>query len=389
MHTGKKVCIMGGLTVESKAESVYSSLGVRPAINAAGPRTVMGGSRVSPAVQAAADMANRHFVVMEDLQRRTGELVAERLGSEMGLVTPGCAAAMTLSVAALMTGTDPEKIAQIPDTTGMKDEIIIQKCQRYNYDRALTLCGAKLVEVGDENGATEADVEAAINDQTLAIHYLAVEFHRQSLTFEALRDIAHGHDLPLIVDAACVVYPLEQMRHYPSNGADLVCYGAKYFGSFHGTGLLVGKRKYLEAAHQHTFVSFEVKKNRAFGRPLKLDRQDVVATMTALEEWWAMDHEERLAELEARGQIVMGAVADMPFVSTTWATVPSTVLQRVELQVGADSPKTLEGIQAELKHGDISIETIIIDDALHLVMNQLYEGEAEIIAARLQEILIA
>ncbi len=375
--------------MESQAESVYTMLGVRPAINAAGPRTVMGGSRVSPTVQAAADAANRHFVVMEDLQRQTGELVAQRLGSEMGLVTPGCAAAMTLSVAALMTGTDPEKIAQIPDTTGMKDEIIIQKCQRYNYDRALTLCGAKLVEVGDENGATVEDVEAAINSQTLAVHYLAVEFHYQSLTFEELRDVAHSHDLPLIVDAACVVYPLERMQYYPSHGADLVCYGAKYFGSFHGTGLLVGKRQYMEAAHLHTFVSFEVKKNRAFGRPMKLDRQDIVATMTALSEWWEMDHEERLAELEARGKTVMQAVQDVPFVAAEWVTIPSAVLQRVELQVKANSPMTLEEVQTELKNGEVSIESVIIDGSLQLITNQLYEGEAEIIAARLQEILAA
>ena len=375
--------------MESREESVYSMLGVRPAINAAGPRTVMGGSRVSPTVQAAADAANRHFVVMADLQRQTGERVAQTLGSEMGLVTPGCAAAMILSVAALMTGTDPEKIAQIPDTTGMKDEIIIQKCQRYNYDRALTRCGAKLVEVGDENGATVEDVEAAINAQTLAIHYLAVEFHYQSLTFEELRDVAHSHDLPLIVDAACVVYPLERMRYYPSHGADLVCYGAKYFGSFHGTGLLAGKRKYMEAAHAHTFVSFEVKKNRAFGRPLKLDRQDIVATMTALSEWQEMDHEERLAELEARGKIVLQAVQDVPFVSTEWVTVPSTVLQRVELRVKENSPMTLEEVQAELKNGEVSIESVIINGSLQLIMNQLYEGEAEIIAERLQEILIA
>ena len=371
----------------SQEESVYSMLGVRPAINAAGPRTIMGGSRVSSTVLAAADAANRHFVVMEDLQRETGELVAKRLGAEMGLVTPGCAAAMTLSVAALMTGTDPEKIAQIPDTTGMKNKIIIQKCQRYSYDRALTLCGAKLVEVGDEKGATVEDVAAAINSQTLAVHYLAVEFHYQSLTFMELRDVAHSHGLPLIVDAACVVYPLELMRYYPSNGADLVCYGAKYFGSFHGTGLLAGKREYMEAAHAHTFVSFEVKQNRAFGRPLKLDRQDIVGTMTALSEWWEMDHEERLAELEARGKTVMQAVKDVPFLSAEWVTIPSAVLQRVELQMKEDSPLTLEEVKTELKNSETSIECVINEGKLLLIMNQLYEGESELIAERLQEIL--
>lgn len=368
-------------------KSVYSSLGVRPAINAAGPRTIMGGSRVSPTVQAAADAANRHFVVMEDLQRCSGELVAEKLGSEMGLVTPGCAAAMNLAVASIMAGTDPVKIAQLPDATGMKNEIIIQKCQRYSYDRALTLCGAKLVEVGDESVTTKAEIEAAINSQTLALHFLAPEMHKQCLTFEEMRDIAHSHDLPIIVDAASVVFPLEQMRYFPSHGADLVCYGAKYFGSFHGTGLLAGKRKYLEAAHLQTFVSFETLQNRAIGRPMKLDRQDIVATMTAMTEWWEMDHEERQAEMEVRGKTVMSALADKPFISAEWVTGPSTILQRVELQTNADSPKTAEEIKADLKNGEQSIECFLMDGVLSLTVNQLYDGEAEILAARLQEIL--
>lgn len=378
---------MGGPTVATREETVYTELGVRPAINATGPRTVMGGSRVSPTVQAAADLANRHFVVMEDLQRRSGEIVADKLGAEMGLVTPGCAAAMTLAVAALMTGTDPDKIAQIPDTTGLKDEIIIQKCQRYSYDRALTYSGAKLVEVGDESAATVQEVEDAITPRTLAVHFLAVEHLPHSLSFEELRDVAHRNDLPLIVDAASVVYPLEHMRHYPTNGADLVCYGAKYFGSFHGTGLLVGKSSYMEAAHAHTFVSFEVQKNRAFGRPLKLDRQDIAATIAAIGEWWEMDHEERLAELESRGRTIMQAVAEQPDVDAEWATSSSTVLQRVDIRIAADSPKTVEEVQADLKNGEVSIETLAVDGVLRMVVNQLHDGEAEIIADRLREIL--
>ena len=120
--------------------SIFTDLGVAPVINAAGPRTVMGGSRLSPAVAEAYQAANRHFVVMKDLQARSGEHLAQMLGSEMALVTSGCAAALSLAVAGIMSGTDRARIAQLPDTTGMKDEIVIQACQRYSYDRALTLC---------------------------------------------------------------------------------------------------------------------------------------------------------------------------------------------------------------------------------------------------------
>lgn len=369
--------------------TVYTQLGVRPVINAAGSKTVLGGSRVSPEVQAVSAAANRHYVVMEELQRQSGAAVARLVHADKALVTPGCAAAMTLGVAGLMTRNDPARIAQLPDTTGLRDEIVIQKCQRYSYDRALTLCGAKLVEVGDADGASVAEVKAALTDKTVAIHYLAVEHPRSSLPFETLRDLAHGQGAAILVDAASVVYPLDDMTFYNRAGADLVCYGAKYFGGYNGTGVLCGKADLVDAAVSHSFISFETRQNRAFGRPFKLDRQDIAGVVTALTQWFAMDHEERLADLERKGQILLHALRGAASIQAEWAPSANTINHAVRIRLDAEAlGRSARAVEAELMAGEPAIASVVAaDDELILIVNQLYEGEAEIVGQRLRAIL--
>ncbi len=372
-----------------REQTVYTDLGVRPIVNASGSRTVMGGSRLTPTVMAAAEAANRHYVVMEELLEQSGKVLAEMLQTEKALVTSGCAAAMTLGVAGILTGTNEGLIAQLPDTTGMRHEIIIQRCQRYSYDRALELCGAKLVEVGNEATTTADEVEAAISENTAAIHFLGIGSAPTGLAFETLRDIAHAHGLPILVDAASVVYPLDRMTWFQSHGADLVCFGAKYFGSFNGTGILCGKQDLMDAAILHNFVSFETRQNRAIGRPFKLDRGEIVGVVSALQEWFEMDHEERLAELEARSHVVRQAVSGLPHVKTDSLDVGGNSISSsvvLELDEGALGVTAAEIAQALLE-GEPHIATNALGNELRLIMNTLYEGEAEVVGRRLREIL--
>ena len=156
-----------------------------------------------------------------------------------------------------MSGSDPEKMEQLPDTTGMKHHILIQKKQRYHYDPVLTVFGAKLIEVGDENGTTEAQLETAISDQTAAIHYFAPGGQEGVLSPEDVVRIAHANGIPVIVDAASQVYPLETMLKYPDMGADLIGYGTKYIGSCHSTGILCGRKDLIDAAYLHSFIGYE------------------------------------------------------------------------------------------------------------------------------------
>ncbi len=152
---------------------IYASFGISRAINAMGHVTLLGGSLLSPAVQAAMEAANRAYAPLEEVLDKTGQTIAGMLGSESALVTSGCFAALVMGVASLITGDDGEKIARLPDTTGMKNEILLQKRQRYHYDRCISVPGGKLVEVGDEQGTTAAQLAAAIGPNTAGIFHYA------------------------------------------------------------------------------------------------------------------------------------------------------------------------------------------------------------------------
>ena len=138
---------------EERGTDYYSKLGVRRVINAWGSSTVLGGSESSPEVVLAMEQANTSFVEMDDLLRRSGDYIADVLGTEAAYVTAGAAGAIALGTAACMTGVDEEKVRRIPDTTGMKNEVVLQKAQRYRYDRCFTMTGARLVEAGDATAA--------------------------------------------------------------------------------------------------------------------------------------------------------------------------------------------------------------------------------------------
>ena len=290
------------MTQSATATSVYEAIGVKPVINARGFMTVLGGSTPSARVKQAMEEAERYFVEMKDLLEKGGELVAKEIGCEAAYITPGAAAALALGTAACITGSDLDKMARLPDTTGMKNEVVMQACQRYSYQRATTIVGTKLVEVGDENGATAEQLEAAIGPRTACVLYVAhLERRPGALSFDQALEIAHRKGVPVLTDAAGQVYPLDRMRSYTRRGADLVAFGAKYIGSVHSSGILCGKKELVDAAVPQGFIGFEtVAERKTFGRPLKLDRQEIVGVVTAVQEWFSMDHEKRVADLERR-----------------------------------------------------------------------------------------
>jgi L-seryl-tRNA(Ser) seleniumtransferase len=172
-----------------------------------------------------------------------GQIVADMLGAEAGRVTPGASSAIALMVAACMTGTDGAKMEQLPDTTGMKDEVLLQKKQRYIFDRMIRHPGAKLVEVGDENGTTAEQLRAAIGPQTACVFYPPhLEGTPGTLDLAECMAIAHEGGVPIVVDAAFKNYPTELMGSYTAAGADLVCFSAKYYGGPNTGGFVVGRR---------------------------------------------------------------------------------------------------------------------------------------------------
>jgi L-seryl-tRNA(Ser) seleniumtransferase len=282
---------------------MYEQLGVRPVINARGNNTVLGGSTPSPRVHQAMLEAERYYVEMQQLLERSGEAIAELLGCEAAYVTPGAAAALALGSAACITGADLAKVARLPDTSGMKHTVLIQAGHRYHYEHAVTVPGAELVEVGN----SASDLEAALGGDVSAVMYPAhFDNVPGTLSLRETVDIAHAHGVPVLVDAAGRVYPLDKFRAY-AQGADLVAFGAKYVGALNASGILCGRKDLVAAAVTNSFIGFEtVSWGKTFGRPLKLDRQTVVAVVAALQEWMETDHDQRLANYERR----LKAIAD-------------------------------------------------------------------------------
>src|SRR5437879_11342841 len=155
------------------ASSVFEQLGITPVINARGNNTVLGGSTPSPRVRRSMKDVERYYVDMEQLLERSGAVIADLLGAEAAYVTPGAAAALALGAAACLAGADPDKIGRLPDTTGMPGTVLIQAGHRYHYERTVTVPGARLVQVGDANGTTAAQLEAALGAHVATVFFPA------------------------------------------------------------------------------------------------------------------------------------------------------------------------------------------------------------------------
>ncbi len=374
----------------TKTPEVYKELGVKPVINAMGSATLLGGSILSGKAQAAMREANECFVDMEELLDKSGKAVGELLGAEAALVTSGCFAALVLGAAAIMTGKDKEKVARLPDTTGMKNEFLIQKGMRYHYDRCVSVPGGKLVEVGEEHGTTAEQLEAAIGSATAGILYLAqAEGTEGILSLPQVVGIAGRKGVAVLLDAAAEIYPLERMRDRVSSGADLVCFGGKYFGSTHSTGVLCGRKEMVEAATLNNFIAYETKDNRCLGRGYKVDRQEVIVTVVSLQEWFTMNHEERFSVQERRIETIAEGLAGIPHANTQRIGErrgPWWMRLRIDLDE-AVLGKTAASIGEALKEGDPSIWVRVDGNQMYVGVHTLREGEDKVVAERLCQLL--
>ena len=364
---------------------LYRDLGATPVINAAGYQTVLGGSRLSPRVQEAMAAANRHYVEMERLLLSTGEEIAGLLGCEAAMVTPGCGAALALSSAACMSVGNPGRMEQLPDTTGIANEFLLQARQHYHYQRCLTIFGGVLVDAGDDAGTSAAQLQAAVSGNTAAIHFFASGDEDDSiLDLEGVFSVAAPRGLPVTVDAAYQVYPLETMWHVASCGG-LVGFGAKYIGAPNSTGILCGPRELLEAAYLHSFIGFETSDYETLGRPLKLDRQEIVAVVVALREWLAMDHGARIAEHWARADRILDALDGVPHVEAARHVEENSLSNGVMVTLDEQAlGRTAGEVVAALKGEDPSIWTRQYGSRIRVAVAHLIEDEADTVIVRLR-----
>ena len=283
--------------------SIYKDLGLEPIINATGSVTALGGSVVAKEVQKGMDLANDVYIPMTLLEQKVGDQIAKMLDVPAAYITSGAGSALTLAAASFMAGKDDDKIQQLPDTSGMPNKILIQKRQRYWYDRCMELSGGKLVEVGDESGTTSEQLREAIDENTACVHYPVYEQDDKDpniLSLEEVIEITHSKNKPVSVDAAGQIYPLENFGKYVKMGADFQCIAAKYMGAPHSTGIAIGTKDVIDSISRHSFVGYESRRIRGIGRPHKIDRQEIIGVLYAVKRWMSMNHEERLSIAEKK-----------------------------------------------------------------------------------------
>jgi L-seryl-tRNA(Ser) seleniumtransferase len=389
------------------AVDYYAKMGVRPFICGQDHGSFVGSVRY-PVVEEAMHAARQQFVDVQELLEKSGAYIAELLGVEAAYITPGCTGALQYAIAGIMTGSDPKLTVRLPDTSGMKNELVIQRAQAYWTVGTQRPTGVKIVLAGsdehesaqfeaapgpvasDDYECTVADIEAAIGPNTAAVGVVPGHFHEREVPLEETVQIAHAHGLPVIADAASQCFPLEYQREM-AHCADLVCFGGKYIGGPNDTGFLCGKPELVEQAAGHGFLSYQYG-HVPFGRGLKLDRTQIVGLVAALENWLTMDHEGRLRKAARKRQFIADAVSDPPLVTAKpidqkW----KGMLQYLWLKVGLDTEvlgMTAPQVSGELDAGEPRIRVAALDDkTLRVVTHMLLDGEEQVVASKLQAAL--
>jgi L-seryl-tRNA(Ser) seleniumtransferase len=367
--------------------SIYDELGIRPIINASATLTRLGGSVMHPDVVAAMADASKHFINLEDLQRAVGARLAELTHNEAAYVSTGAAAGLVLATAACVAGTDPAAVAQLPDCTGLKNEVIIHKSHRNGYDHAVRQVGVKVVEIGMALHTAPWELEHAITDKTAAIFWFqgAMSGHGD-LPLETLIEIANRHNVPVVVDAAAQVPPAENLWRYTQMGAALAIFsGGKDLRGPQASGLVVGRRDLIEA------IRINGSPNHAIGRPMKVGKEEMVGLYTAVKLYLARDHEARASQDEEVvtgwcGELnrLPGVQADRAFPNEAGQPLP-----RAKVVIdAAKAGKSRDEIVQALRTGTPAIEVATAgSDTLYLNPMTLHDGEEQIVLDRLLAIL--
>ena len=336
----------------------YEDLGVRRIINAAGSLTRVGGSRVSPEVLDAMVDAAGANVLMDELQERAGAVIAELTGAEAGYVTSGAAAGLTLAAAACVAGLDPAAMDQLPDTIGLKNEIVVQRGHRNAYDHALRAAGITFVEAGylgypGAGGTYAWQIEAAITERTAAFACPILPTPG-TLSLPEVAEIAHRHGLPVIVDASASLPPRSNLRRFIAEGADLVVYsGGKAIGGPQASGILAGRADLIASvALQHLDMDVRLPTwsqrgrtergmlkgipHQGIGRSMKVGREEIAGLITALRAYVAGDDEADLRGWERMLAHIAEPLDDIAGLCVHQVTNPDQPVPLLWLEMDAD-----------------------------------------------------
>jgi uncharacterized pyridoxal phosphate-dependent enzyme len=373
--------------------NIYQELGVEPLINASGSMTTLGGSIMDPQITDAMLAASRHFVDLYELHQAAGRRIAGLVGVEAAHVCACAAAGITLMAAACMAGTDQTKIARLPDSSGMKNRFVVHQAHRNPFDHAVHVAGGEFVEIS----ADVSQLERALDDRAAAVYYTYAWFCAgEALPLRKAAQVAHQAGVPLIVDAAGQVPPVENLSRFSQQGADLVVFsGGKAIRGPQSSGVILGRKHLIEAC-----VMNDSPHVPCIGRGMKAAKEEIVGLVKAIELYLQKDHAAEMAVWEGRvsylkeilskveglrveSALPVGIGYQIPYVSIAWDEQEFSLTHRLVAQ--------------RLRAGEPPIAVRLVDaqtpglehSAIWLHVHTLQEGEEVIVARRLKEILLA
>src|ERR1700728_474402 len=378
-------------------ENCYTRLGVKTVINCRGTWTYLSGSLEFPEVREAQVEAAQHFVNVLDLQRAIGRRLAELTGAESGMITSGAAGAMAVSTAGCMAGTDDRLIWQLPDTTGLKNEVIMSG-GRSAFDSAIRLTGAKLVLA-----YSPEEITNAINEKTVMIYttHLGDELQKELA-------IAKDHKIPLLLDDAAGIPPADNARLYARMGIDLYCFsGGKGLCGPQCSGLLLGRKDLIESALMNCNP-----REGAICRPMKVGKEEIIGCLTSLETWLKTDEKKLYADWNGRVDRIRKLVETVSGVKTeiyvpddgnryptlrvswdteAWRFSASDCVQQLRSNnpvievLGPDNPSLVTAV----REGNPNRKERKEPDRIELVSMTIKPGEEIIVGQRLRGVLSA
>ena len=293
-------------TTSGYQRDLFKELGLRTFINCAGPFTSMTGCLMPEEVLEAIKITGRQYVDLDTLQERVGARIAELLECEAAIVSSGCFGAMSIAAAGAISGMDKNIVNQLPDTSGLKNEVILQESHMGGYVKAVTNIGAKLVLI-----KTPDELKKAVNKRTSMMWFLNKLNHQGEINDEEWVALGKKYQIPTLNDCASDIPPMDNLFKYTKMGFDMVTFsGGKGLRGPQSAGLLIGKKKYIEAAKLHTPPRTNV------GRAMKVNKEEILGMLVALEIYLAKDHEQEWKMWEQQVKHIQDAANSVDGITT-------------------------------------------------------------------------
>ena len=360
---------------------ILKELGIRTFVNAAGTYTAMTASLMHDEVVETIKQGAKKFAMLDEVQDKVGEKIAELCHAEAATVTAGCWSALVLGTAGVLTGMDMKKVAQLPDVTGMKSEVIVQKGHNIGYVHALTNTGAIIVEI-----ETVQELEKAINEKTAMMWFLNTYAPMGKIQHEEWVAIAKKHKIPTMIDMAADVPPVSNLWKYNDLGFDLVCVsGGKAMCGPQSAGILMGRKDLIAAARLSA-----PPRGGNIGRGMKVNKEEILGMYVALEKYINQDHDAEWKMWESKIDTIVTSVNSIEGV-TTEVSVPPIANHTPLLFIKWDESKvktTNKDLMLKLRNGSPSIEVMANGTGINITVFMLQEGEEKIVAKRVREELL-